>query len=309
MSTTSRSSPSPTTTTKTKSTATSMAPSRLPRGPWGLAGSIALAVVGLLGIYVLPMLPGLVIPLEWADGARVATEKSLLLVVPLLLVVALCRPIGGRALGTHWPGWRPILIWAVGGTISLNVASILWDRIKGAEPMGDQLKQLGFGHSVGQDVLVVLAIAVIAPVAEEFIFRAFLHRGVRDTLARWVRPSIAIGVATAVSTWLFVEIHGTGNQTTMVPLYVLYGLVTAISYEATGSLLAPVIIHTATNGYAVMQGLRDLSAAGESPAWLIGLAVLAPVIGVALTVGLGRVLSLVGGERSTPATESAPARS
>jgi membrane protease YdiL (CAAX protease family) len=77
---------------------------------------------------------------------------------------------------------------------------------------------------------------VIAPVAEEFIFRGMLYPFVKQ--AGW--PRLAwVGV-----NFLFAVVHW--NATALVPLFLL-GLVLTWLYERTDSLLAPITAHAFFN--------------------------------------------------------------
>jgi membrane protease YdiL (CAAX protease family) len=77
---------------------------------------------------------------------------------------------------------------------------------------------------------------VIAPVAEEFIFRGVLFPFVKQL----GHPKLAwVGVSL-----LFALIHG--SVVIFIPLFVL-ALVLTWLYEKTGSLLAPIVVHSLFN--------------------------------------------------------------
>jgi len=277
-------------------------PSRLPVGAWTLSLRIATLLASIAVTFLAPTLATMVLPPtgSGSGGTTVIVEKSILLLCVLVAGIAASRPFSGAQVGIRSMSARAWLTWTLGGFLVLNIASLIWDRIFDAPPGGKALAELGFGQNTSTDVMLILAIAVIAPVAEELLFRGMFHRAARDTALRFVRPSVAIGLATVASSWFFQSIHGSPDQERMIPMYLLYGAVTALAYEFTGSLLAPVAIHTATNTFAIVHGALDGTGPGLSAPWLVAFAVAAPLLGVAMTLLLGRLLDLVGG-RPAPA--------
>lgn len=102
--------------------------------------------------------------------------------------------------------------------------------------------------------LMFLGTVILVPVAEEFLFRGLLFRGVYDhsPLMAWI-GSIA----------LFSAIHITGYIGSESPLtlllcfvrYIPAGVCLAGAYRLSGSLLAPILIHTMVN-FVGMMSLR-----------------------------------------------------
>ena len=76
---------------------------------------------------------------------------------------------------------------------------------------------------------------IVSPIAEELVFRGVVYGFFR----RW-----GVGIALLVSTLLFVVAHGSGVFWA-VPL--VGGIVFAVSYEWSRSLVTPVMIHVAGN--------------------------------------------------------------
>jgi len=90
--------------------------------------------------------------------------------------------------------------------------------------------------SVGQRLPIILLAVAIAPIAEELAFRGYLY----GVMRRYFGALPAL-VFTAV---LFAIIHL--NVPTLFPLFILSCLFT-VSYEATGSLLVPMTMHSLFN--------------------------------------------------------------
>jgi hypothetical protein len=86
-------------------------------------------------------------------------------------------------------------------------------------------------------VAFVIALAlVLAPVAEELVFRVGIFRFLRARAPGWV--------AYVVSAGLFAALHG--NWFGSLPLFIL-GLVFAASYERTGRIAVPMLAHALFN--------------------------------------------------------------
>ncbi|MDA3023583.1 MAG: CPBP family intramembrane metalloprotease, partial [Actinomycetota bacterium] len=91
----------------------------------------------------------------------------------------------------------------------------------------------------------VIAAVVLAPVAEELLFRGLLHRGLRRRLR--------IVPATALSSVLFAVVHvdvALSQPLALVGL-TLVGVILAVASERTGSLIVPVVIHAVHNAVTI----------------------------------------------------------
>lgn len=96
--------------------------------------------------------------------------------------------------------------------------------------------------SLRRDPLPFLVVAVVlAPLAEEVIYRGVLYGGLRGVLGR--------GGALAVSSAVFAAIHPDLSVT--APILAL-GAVLAFVYERTGTLAAPIALHVAFNGWTFL---------------------------------------------------------
>ncbi|MDQ3688833.1 MAG: CPBP family intramembrane metalloprotease [Chloroflexota bacterium] len=92
--------------------------------------------------------------------------------------------------------------------------------------------------------LVVLAVVILAPIAEEVFFRGVVFNAwLREGGRRWA----FIG-----SSALFAVIHA--SVVALVPIFVL-GLALAWIYQRTGNLLAPIAMHAVVNGISVALAL------------------------------------------------------
>ncbi|MCA9708246.1 MAG: CPBP family intramembrane metalloprotease [Myxococcales bacterium] len=95
------------------------------------------------------------------------------------------------------------------------------------------------GLSVEAIVLAVSAL-LLAPVAEEWLFRRLLFVRVRSTSGRWI--------AYGMSALCFAAIH---NNPAGIVIYLWLGLVFAAVLERTGRLWAAIAVHLGNNAYVL----------------------------------------------------------
>jgi uncharacterized protein len=115
--------------------------------------------------------------------------------------------------------------------------------------------------SIAAAILVSLAAIVVAPVTEEFFFRAFFYRALRTRMAVWA--------AALIDGLVFGALHFQGIGTAVIlPVIAVFGVGQCLVYERTGSLFAVIAIHAAFNTVA-------MTATEPLPALVIGVLVLA----------------------------------
>ena len=84
-------------------------------------------------------------------------------------------------------------------------------------------------------VLAGLALSVSAPVTEEVFFRGVLYRALRNRLA--------VPAAATIAGVLFAAAHGLAYPPQTLPPRIVFGVVTCLLYERTGSLLPGMALH------------------------------------------------------------------
>jgi membrane protease YdiL (CAAX protease family) len=173
--------------------------------------------------------------------------------VPLRPLVGPLEPLG-RHLGIG-VGFGVVALVASTTVVGILVA------LTGSEATAEQILT---GELVDAPVrigLAVLATVVIAPLAEEVIFRGLLHRSLRRRLS--------LVPATLISSVLFAVVHvdvALSQPLALVGLAVV-GVILALAYERTGSLVVPVVIHAVHNAITialvVVLGRLDIGAASS----------------------------------------------
>ena len=161
------------------------------------------------------------------------------------------RLIDWKTLGLHkWPTWTDIGLAPVGYVVYLLLAGGLvalfslfpWFN-------AGETQSVGFSYYVtGIDRLIAfLTLVVIAPIAEEVIFRGWLYGQMREKLAKQYSNTVSMILSILLVSVLFGIVHGQWNVGVNVFALsiVLCGL-----REITGSIHAGILLHMLKNGIA-----------------------------------------------------------
>lgn len=191
----------------------------------------------------------------------------------------LVRTAVGRAVGAMFAVW-----------IGFVAFSLLWRSLVSLDEPQTLPDDLGIEGSTVRLVLVVAIITVLAPVAEELLFRGYVFRALRNW--RGVVP------AAIISGLAFGAVHiGSSPVGYALPL-AAFGFGLCILYEWTGSLHPCIALHALNNAFAL--GL-DRGWGWEIPALMVG----ACALSLALATALGRAVDR-SADRA-PAAAPAPA--
>ncbi|UCG33261.1 MAG: CPBP family intramembrane metalloprotease [Phycisphaerales bacterium] len=174
---------------------------------------------------------------------------------------AACLWLAWRRFRARWRGFGltlrrfgPDLAWAVLTTLALwpVAAGLLWLSERavrywpGEEYLQDHRVIGSLENPALPDwaaVLLIITAVAVAPAAEEFFFRGVLQTKLKSTLkSRWAALALA-GVC-------FGLVHS-GQVAAIVPLMFM-GMVLGFVYEATGSLIAPLLIHSLFNAKSLI---------------------------------------------------------
>ena len=123
------------------------------------------------------------------------------------------------------------------GTPLILLAEVLTQNAFGGGSSRQEIVDLfTSSHTVTQRVMIIILAVVIAPMAEEFIFRFFIH-GV-------LRRYFGIAIALIFNSLLFAAAHT--HLPSIAPLFVLGGCFT-LAYEWSGSILVSMGMHALFN--------------------------------------------------------------
>lgn len=231
-----------------------LGPPDRPRPPWrwwhavlGFVASQAAAVATVLLVFRVAGLP---------YGEPYA---EILFAGPLVAVVLLVAWRAGgartRLLGFQRTPARAAVGWVLLAWVMQVFGAIIWRMAShstavNAPPI----------HVIGGAVGAAIAVALIAPVAEEIVFRGFLYGALRNRLGTGLASTVG-GVAFGVA-----HAFPGGAHWSVVPPLVFFGIVLCLLYERTGSLLPCIAAHMLQN--SIVTGFVTGSAGPVVLAWL-----------------------------------------
>ena len=207
---------------------------------------LAFAVVGLF----------FAVTMERGEGVGSAGAAAILcvhaLLAALVLLLAARRGLSLAELGFVRPrAWGPLAIAWLGAYVILVCYAA---AIALLESLGLNIEAFKGGNTIDFDhgrIELVLALGVAAvvgaPLSEELLFRALLHRGLRG----YWRPLPALALSGA----LFGVFHL--NLAVIAP-FAAIGALWAWAYEESGSLWTTIAAHAAVNAFAFLATLLFL---------------------------------------------------
>ncbi len=187
-----------------------------------------------------------------AKEGTLVVSMSFNLIVCAGLLVYLHRLRGlnpAELFGLQHMHWRSlglvVLMFAVITLISVNLVSAatvnwlkdIWPEL---EPQ-ETVKAFQESGSITFKILVIIAAVVIAPLAEEILFRGFVY----GVLKRYTdAPFAALS-----SSLMFAVIHM--HVGSLLPLWML-AVLFCLAYEITGCLLVPMLLHAIFNAMSIL---------------------------------------------------------
>jgi hypothetical protein len=185
--------------------------------------------------------------------------------VPIFFAAMVARP-------RPWQfGLRRTRLWPAAGWVAATylaflVFSAVFVTVFGVDAEEDLPQDLGVEDSDVALVASALLICVMAPVAEEFLFRGFMFPALRRWRGTWP-AAIIVGS-------LFGLIHVAGSPLEFIPLLMFFGIALCLLYARTKSLYPCIALHALNNSVAFSTSLD----------WSWQLAILLPAVAATLVL-------------------------
>ncbi|MHB8491888.1 MAG: CPBP family intramembrane glutamic endopeptidase [Solirubrobacteraceae bacterium] len=250
--------------------------------PAALAGAFVLALVGGLLVEIPAQILGAHITPSHVPGG-VELAATVIQDIAFVLVALFFAQLGGRALmlwhlGLRYPRvpTQRVAVLAVATLGAFIVFGIVWNLALQVTEKEKLLETLGANEGTALLILSAGLTCILAPVAEEILFRGYIF----GALSNWRGP----WPAALITGLLFGAVHaGSAPVLDLVPLAVL-GVFLCLLYRATGSLYPCIGVHALNNAIAF----------GQLEHWSLGeVATLVVVAGGALAL-VGAILTAHG---------------
>ena len=222
---------------------------------WRVLALVTWVIVGFLlaSLLVLAIAQGLTlldVPLSDLNESVVNTAAAgLVYLLSALIVIGVPQMVRRMMatredMGIHrLPTWRDIALAPAGFVVYFIASAIVTSVVTGIIPGFDanEAQDVGFADlsQTYEYVLAFLTLVVLAPVAEELLFRGYLYGKLRKWLVVWL--------AALVASIVFGVVHGQWNVG--VDVFVL-SLVMCALREVSGGIWAGTLLHMLKNGLA-----------------------------------------------------------
>ena len=211
--------------------------------------SLPVVAANLIGISSAPTL---------AEISAFAVAQNVLFVALTVYVVRFRYRLAFSALGIRWERWT--MMAAVGiavGVLTIPTSTIIEraaisiigavigresaEKMASAEHARDVLTGVLLGPVTTTDIIWVLVIVcVVVPIGEEVFFRGFVFGALR----RW-----GVFLASGLSALFFAAVH---QQVVHFPPIFVLGIILALFYERTQSLVPAIVVHGINNLVAIL---------------------------------------------------------
>jgi membrane protease YdiL (CAAX protease family) len=208
-------------------------PEETPRHRWGLASFLLVQPLLLVSL----TLSGP--PEQGGPAAMLWLMAPTVLAATIAVLITVYRgngPVTDLRLTFSWSDLRAGLKLGTAGVVVGYVVTLLWMRFVDASPPG--LAGLGSpaNFTVVQGIVLFVYLWLVLPVCEEIIYRGLLWGGFERH--QWNRLLVFV---------LTTAVYTVNHLDRVIPVIVLYGLVTGLARLVTRRLLASVVAHQVIN--------------------------------------------------------------
>ena len=220
------------------------------RGPW-VTSALVILTIAVAVAAALPFAALVTFGLDGAPASNMGAMLGSVAATQFVFALGACL----LALGTVPIGRRLRL--DVGPPLGGKDFLAAFGACLGATTLYNGVREFGLGHDVLADLLQLApffriplwplsfaAIAVLAPIAEELLFRGIL-------LPALARSRLGFWGAAVVSTMLWTVLHFTYSIAGLLLVFLL-GMIFSWLFARTGSLRVPIFAHMANNAIACL---------------------------------------------------------
>lgn len=148
------------------------------------------------------------------------------------------------------PTWTDIGLAPVGLVVTLilsTIASAIFSNF--AWYNAGEAQELNFGNFLigGDRIIAFVILALVAPIAEELIFRGWLYGKVRNLLHGKVSERVGVTISVILVSLTFALVHQHFNVQLTV---FIMSVVMCLMREITGTIYAGILLHMLKNGLA-----------------------------------------------------------
>ena len=236
---------------------------RSPEAGWNLEGNVSVSAIRpwdllVMGLYIL-IFSGFLVALEKMGGRQMGEGEvtagkvlgssfTMLCLASLVPAALFWRVNLVEFLGLRWRAWVHVF-WImptfVFGILSIAAVSVslgwqTWVEQAFNSEQQDVVQMIRDASDPWLLVAMAFSAVIVAPIAEELIFRGFLYPVVKRFTDRWF-AAVFTGV-------FFGVIH---FNLYSFPIIAIMGIILAVIYEKTGSLWSVIGCHAAFNGLQV----------------------------------------------------------
>ena len=132
--------------------------------------------------------------------------------------------------------------WATLGLVGFYVFAVVYTAVVNPNVKQTVTRDLGADQGTAGLIVAGLVVILVAPLAEEFFFRGFFYRALRNRFSIAV-AAVMDGAVFGLIHWDFSSAHGL----LIVPPLAALGVILCLVYERTGSLFPAMAIHAVNN--------------------------------------------------------------
>lgn len=209
-------------------------------------GRVDVAFASMLGLYIIAQTVE-----SFGKQIQITPEAiNLSILIYCCVVLMILGVLIGRdrnpliIFGLRWPKWKSGILVSLASLLAVYPIIFLPVTIlhlTGVETeTQDVVQYLGTAKGLAERLPMILMAVAVAPIAEEFIFRGYLHGVLRKYSGRWI--------SLLVTSLVFAAMHR--HLPAMLPLSI-FAVALTLVYEKTRSLWAPIIMHATFNSITV----------------------------------------------------------